>query len=453
MKIYKKYLCLIILSTAQIKCLEPSALESISKQAKNNQETYTVAVYMAADNDLFAFAGRNIKQMQNVGSNDRLKIVLHFDMHRPGQKKMCKRLLIQKNRIVQIGEDSSMDSGDTNTLIDFCKWTIEKFPSDNLALVLWNHGTGIIEPILKKSINPSELFSFNPETRLIELNREVGFLDHITSENLPKDKKRGICFDDTTGNYLTNKRLKEALHKICKEHLKGKKLAILACDACLMSMVEVASPLRDYVDIFVGSQEVELGTGYNYTNALSPFTSNSLSKHEFASHIVKAYKDTYGRITNDYTQSALDLSKIEPFEKNIDELSKLLIFGLKKQKNRSVKEAIRISRHKNFCTYFDEPTFIDVGHLYANMLKNIGKCTLGNNEETNNFRHQTAKILQDGLNILSQVVIANAVGKNLKSATGVSIYFPEYHIHGSYVHSDFARNTNWHNFLKTYLNY
>lgn len=35
---------------------------------------------MAADNDLRGFAGRNIQQMAQVGSNDNINILVHLDI-------------------------------------------------------------------------------------------------------------------------------------------------------------------------------------------------------------------------------------------------------------------------------------------------------------------------------------------------------------------------------------
>lgn len=419
---------------------------------KSKKETkWLKLVYMSADNDLFPFAGRNIKQMQAVGSNDRIKILIHFDMHRPGQKKISKRFFIEKDKIIQIGPDMQMDSGNMNTLIDFFKFATEMFsPTEyEIILDLWNHGTGIIEPTIRKSINPSKLFSYNHTTRLIELNRSVGFLDFISSGQETK-KSRGICFDDTTGNYLTNHNLKEAL-KIITQKIIGKKLAIVCCDACLMSMIECMCPIKDYIEYFVSSQEIELGTGYNYTNVLKPFLLKNLNKEEFAKHIVDAYSEMYGKITHDYTQSAVDLSQINLLQQNINEISKLLIQGLSHQSKNCIKDYIKISRNKNNCTYFDEPSYIDLGHFYQNLINNINKCNLIYPNTTNEFKDNLDQLLKDGLYIINKIVIANTVGKNLKHAKGISIYFPENYIHKSYYDSEFAKNTYWLKFLIEYL--
>src|SRR5581483_7844543 len=101
------------------------------------------------------------------------------------------------------------------------------------------HGSGPLEPAIRKIVNPSQLFKYNQRTGLIELDRSIGFFDFMNRANFKKDT-RGICFDDTTGNYLTTQKLKDALHVIVHEYLGGKKLSLIGFDACLMASREIA---------------------------------------------------------------------------------------------------------------------------------------------------------------------------------------------------------------------
>ena len=420
-------------------------------------------VFMAAANDLFPFSLRNTKQMQMIGSNKNITIVIHVDMQRPNQPKVSRRYVVEKNNLVQQGNDYSMDSGNPDTLLSFCRWAIQTYPAQHHALVLWNHGTGVLDPVLRRAVNPSGLFSYNPTTKFIELNRSVGFIDYITkgveqdlleeeyTPHLEHPEHRGICFDDSTGNYLTNQSLKKVLSTVCKEYLGGKKLSCLLCDACLMSMIEVAAPLKDYVRYFVASQEVELGTGYNYATVLTPFLTQKMDPKAFALHVVSAFHDTYSKITNDFTHAALDLSQIQYFEPCVDTLAQQLILGLKKQKNKSVKETIRVCRSRNMCTHFDEPTYIDLGHFCENLLAHLHQCELTTPQETDQYRKTLQQSLQQTVNAQNKLVIAHTEGRNLKNAHGISIYFPERNtIHRSYYHSEFAQKTHWLEFLNIY---
>src|SRR5204863_4163700 len=190
--------------------------------------------------------------------------------------------------------------------------------------------------------------------------RSIGFMEAIGSL---EPKQRGVCWDDTTGNYLSNRKLETALQTICQKCLHGKKFGIIGFDACLMSMIEVSSFIKKYAHVMVGSEEVELGMGWKYDEVLSPFTREQLNTSTFASHIVSAYEKTYQSITNDYTLSAINLDTIELLEKNIDYIAKLLIESLDKQRS-VIYQAIKESKNKILCTHFDEPTYIDLHHFY-----------------------------------------------------------------------------------------
>ena len=124
----------------------------------------------------------------------------------------------------------------------------------------------------------------------------MGFLDFINYMGTD----RGICWDNTTGNYLTNKKLESALKEIKASVLKGKKFSIIGFDACLMSMLEIASIIKKYTDFMVGSQEVELGTGWYYNKTLAPFAHGTIDKATFAHHIVQTYGQEYSIITCAY---------------------------------------------------------------------------------------------------------------------------------------------------------
>jgi hypothetical protein len=426
----------------------PEGLTRIARHKKK----WTIMVYMAADNDLAPFARRNLVQLSSIGSNSGLNILCHLDARMNG-KKQTKRYFIEKNKMHQENVDDHrtdhMDSGNPETLIDFCLWAIQKFPAEHYMLVLWNHGTGVIDIGRPRTMNPSELFTFNPKNNLLEIDRTLPFLDFIQEEE--KKGLRGICFDDSTGHYLSNQDLEYALKIISQKGLAHKKIDIIAFDACLMAMIEISNIIKEYADYMVASQELELGTGYNYTTVLSPLENGTVTKKEFAQHIVDAYHTTYMKITEDYTQAALDLSIIPKLEKNIDEIASLLIECLKTQKNNTVKEAVRTSRHKLLCTHFDEPSYLDAHHLLLNLQSNIKHFTFTNSHHGSTLISLLYEKIQEGLKTIKQAVIANTSGKNLKQASGLAIYFPERRIHNSYHKTKFATSNRWYQFLKYFL--
>jgi hypothetical protein len=411
----------------------------------------TIIIYMAADNDLRVFAARNIQQMTVIGSNENLTILVHLDIRISGNKKITRRYLIEKDKVVHIDPYNvflqQMDSGNPATLISCCEWAIKNYPAEAYDLFLWNHGTGILEPPHGKIINPMDLFIFNPSTHLLELDRSIGFLDMVSQKD---HGQRGVCWDDTTGNYLSNRKLDTALQTIRLKFLNGKKFGIIGFDACLMSMAEVCSFIKKHAIVMVGSQEVELGMGWKYDEVLFPFARESLDTYSFARHIVNAYEKTYQSITHDYTLSAINLSDISQLEKNIDDVSKLLIENLINQKSiytRLIKE----SRAKQSCTYFDEPSYIDLHHFYTNLLTNINKIDSELSSQGKKLKNDLMLKLNDGITLIKKLVIANTCGRNLKGAQGISIYFPERGIHSSYKEAFFHETNRWGSFLSQYL--
>lgn len=339
-------------------------------------------------------------------------------------------------------ETQRMDSGDPQTLISCCDWAVKNFPAEHYALIFWNHGTGILDPKSNRVINPAELFSFNSHTNKLELDRSVGFLDFLHFADL---EQRGICWDNTTGHYLTNQDIDMALNHITT-HILKKKFSIVGFDACLMAMIEVSQILKNYSDVMVGSQEVELGTGWNYAYVLQPLLTDLYDPFNFAKHIIRAYKLSYQDITNDFTQSAIDLRQVAHIEKNIDSVSRLLLEAIRHQHKNSVVQAVKVSRSRKQCTHFDEPSYIDLHHFYCNLQSRIERCSV-----SRSHRHLLGKIsnaIIQGKQLISNIVFTNTCGKNLNRAQGLSVYFPEHRIHPSYEITKFAQSNAWYQLIK-----
>lgn len=425
--------------------IEPATIHTEPIRSKKK---WTLMIYMAAVNDLRPFAVHNIKQMADIGSTPYINIIVHLDITVQGNKKITRRYLIEKNRLVQIDKKTSskpMDSGDEETIVSFCELGIRRFPAENYGLVFWDHGTGHIDPLAHKIRHPSELFVYNPSTNKLVLDRSVEFIQWVTESG---QARRGICWDDETGNYLNNQKLERALARATS--LIGENFKIVGFDACCMSTLEIANVVKNHADIMVASQEVEMGPGWNYRTTLEPFENNTLSKETFATHIVDMYQKEYETITDDYTLSAIDLSLCKSIEDNVDTLSQLLIHGLNHQSNRTVNNAISKSHNIQTCTYFDEPSYKDMFHFYTNLKNNTDSMFLHNKHATKIFQRKLHSLLSDGIDIIQKAVIANVSGNSLKDAHGLTLYIPR-KIHASYFKTNFATSNNWLNFLILHL--
>lgn len=454
-KIVDQYYLIFLLIFTQLVATDVKLPEST--KVITPKRSHTTMIFIAGYNDLASFADRNLSQMVAVGSNNNNNIVVHADIKKLGQPKMAKRYYIERNKLLQCGPILTTSSGDANTLLDFINFSISNFPADGYNLIVWNHGTGAVEPYLKKAINTSELFSFNSETKLIELNRNIDFLEYINTKIGTINFVRGSCVDDSTGTYITNQQFGRVLDTACKQYLKGKKFDCIIFDACLMSMIEVITPIllanngQGAAKFFIGSQEVVLGPGYDYVKIFKPFTGQNLNATEFAKHIVNSYAQVYGKITKDYTQSAIDLESVKLLENNINIIATILIEGLNKQKNKSVKKMIATCTAKGVCTSFEEKTYKDISDLFTNFLNRINMIELTTTIDTQNYKNKLSQELQNGINLISRCVIENKAGDNLKRAKGISIYLPDQKIHPSYSSTDFAVFNKWGEFLVKYV--
>lgn len=422
-----------------------------SQQKATKARSTLVIVYMAARNDLFPFAGRHVKQLQALEKSENTKIFVRLDIQKPGKDSVTKQFFVESEKLMHCGQDGNLDSGDPYSFIETVKTAYTRFPADDVVLILWGHGTGPVEPTLYKTVRAHELLRRNKDTTPYMLDRPIGYLEAVSGGETAFAEPKGICFDDASGTYLTTSQLTDALTTISRDIIK-KKIAILACDSCLMAGIDVFGNLKDSVHYFVGSQEVELGAGYNYGLLVRPLVDGVMAcDDKFACYMVDTYEETYGELIDYYTHCAIDLTRIDPLIKTLDALAACLIKGLERQKEKSVKALLRLSRHKNHCTRFNEPTFLDVHHLLRNIEKNVATSTLETEAETALFKEEVGHLSRQSIALIEEAVIANKVGVKHRRAHGISIYFPEYVIHKSYYHNAFATSTHWLAFLQTFL--
>ncbi|MBP9765258.1 hypothetical protein KBD08_02885 [Candidatus Babeliales bacterium] len=435
--------------------IELNALDLEEIRSINPKTSWTFIVFMAADNDLHYFAWKNLKQMEQVGSNGNISIVVQLNM--PGSSP-TKRYIIKKGRRVLVQDPENptlkLNSGTTSTLVGAVEWAVTHYPADNYGLILWNHGTGAIDPYIARTINPCDLFFINPTDNKLEIDRGLSYLTLIYQEafkQLQNNAKRGICFDDTFKSYLSNHDLEQALSQICSNVLGGKKLSLIGFDACLMSMIEITSICKNYADYFVASQEVEYGTGWRYDYVLEPFLNTSLNSQDFAAHIVHSYEQAYNKLINDYTLSALKLSDMHELEQNVYDVALILHETLTQQTGHTMADIIRKCKSTQYCTCFDEPSYIDLSHFYQNLLQHIQHINLKDKTVQAKIQEQLKRLLNQGIAIVQKIVVINKVGQKLKKAQGISIYFPEHNIPQNYLKSPFAQRNYWSTFLCKYL--
>lgn len=430
--------------------------------AKKAQKDWNFIVYIAANNNLHRFSIHNIRQMAQVGSTDNINILVQLDGL--GQKDVT-RYYIEKNNPVLVStmqHSHATTSGTTDSLYNFAKWSIEKYPAKHQAIVLWNHGSGVKDPSIWGRMLMShrdELFFINYETGLLELNRN--YKNKYYGENKPlfnwkknKKKPRGIAFNDSHEQYLTNQDLKAVLDKVKNNLLGGKKIDLLCMDACHMAMVEIGSQVKSAVNFMAASEEVEPGSGYNYRYLLEPFIKKSMTPEEFARHTVAAYKQEYNSENADFTQSAICLHNYEKLEDNIKLMGREFIYLLSQSESRVIKRLIKtIRRNHSMTTVFCDSDYIDFCHLYESLQKEIPRIMKLErvSDKLRGHLNNVLTLAGQGANMLQNYIIASASGVNLPKAYGLSIYFPNRTVHKSYYETEFNKKTKWSSFLQKYI--
>jgi hypothetical protein len=128
---------------------------------------------------------------------------------------------------------------------------------------------------------------------------------------------------------------------------------VLAFDASLMQMLEVAYEVRDKALFITGSEESPPGEGYPYDRFLSHLAANpNMSPRDFAIDIVQQTFESYGANSN-ITHSALDASKVADIVGPINDLGAAL-FAIK----GTYRDEIVFARDN--AENYDYPTYRDI---------------------------------------------------------------------------------------------
>lgn len=395
---YKKislFFSIVFMSVVFCGCAE--VMKTINTSAK----TWTFMVCIGGNNNLETDLINNIKDMEKVGSDSNVNIVIHADF-----PTYALRGLVEKNTtgsteiISNFTRIPTFDATSAESVANFVQYCKNNYPASRYMLVLSSHGNGWRD---KGPVNV-----------------------------------RGIMYDDNSGNTMTMPQYKSAL--ISCESILGKKIDIIAFDACLMGMLEIGYQAKDYADYMVASEDSEPGVGWPYNTILASLESNSgWSAADFASDIVNKYYESMNNSSRsvDSTMSAVDLSKLGP-------ICSALI---------SLEAIFPASRYVDLQNLRDQKT----GGSYT-----IQAYTLSYYRDLYDFASKISSNFTSvsGLSdvcasieaaVLSAVINHKESGASNLSSYGLSIYFPSATDYfSSYEDLDFsgAQASGWASFIK-----
>ena len=248
---------------------------------------WTVLLWSASDNNLYSYMQKDIDEAEQVGSTPGLNVVVQTD-HGPRFGPAKRYLLTQDDKpglhSPVVGKPSSNNTGDPAQLSEFIQWGMQKYPAENYALIISDHGGGW----------------------------------------------QGACSDDHSNSWMTLPMLEQGLADAREK--TGRKLDVLGFDACLMASAEVAEQLKDEATYFVGSQETEGGAGWQYNRVLSKDTLAKADEairtrldytpREFATNIVTMAQGAQGDLA---TMTAFDTSKIGALTDSVKNFSDAIV--------------------------------------------------------------------------------------------------------------------------------
>lgn len=346
---------------------------------------WTFLVYLAGDNNLDAAAAADLLEMKAVGSGAAVDVVAQLDGRGDGATRYhitpgpATPAALGADVVAELPE---ANTGDPADLVDFVAWAAEAYPSERLALVLWNHGAGWKDDDIYAAARGAGLAADDLAGGVGAVVRSAGARPAGWRRGLfrpgPADllavpaAQRAILFDDTSRDFLDNQELRLALDTI-RERRGGRAVDVVGCDACLMSMVEVAYQLHGLCGVFAGSQEVEPADGWPYGDVLRRLAADpGQSAASLGRAIVDAYADqpagaagaagtTGGPPDHLLTQSAIHVDRLPGLVAALDALAAQLVPAVDDPDlyARALLPAARGVRK------FRDAQYVDLGHLAA----------------------------------------------------------------------------------------
>lgn len=409
-----------------------------------NKKDWLFLVYIAGNNNLHKFVKLNLKSMSDVGSTKNMHVIAQID--ELGRDEITRVHVTRKKVTVCQEYEASEEymSGTQESLFNFAAWALENYPANKICLVLWNHGSGIIDPHMWDRNwffdRDSDVFNFNGETGLFELRNPREAVAY----------NRGIAFNEEHSTYLTNRDLTEVLACIQDTLLNGRKIDILAFDACLMGMAEISMQVHQSVDFMTASQEIVPGNGLPYNTLLEPFVERTMSPEEFAFYITYCYATAYRDVFADFTQSALRLEHVRNLQNSLNYISIMLLDLIDSEYGDEIIDmlfAIRASR-KMTTTFFNRD-YIDLNHALYSIKDKVARFS--KLEEIAEKVADLREAITETQIILRDLILSNVHGCNPINASGVSIYWPRTSVHSSYQNTVCGNSTQWRQFLQTYV--
>lgn len=347
----------------------------------SNKKSWTFLVYMAADNNLEAAGLLNIDMMEQIGSTNDVNIVVQYDRNGQYDPTLdwtgCRRYYITKDDTTgvigsELIEDlGNVDTGDVNNLVSFVEWGMTKYPAEKYAVILWDHGSGW--------------------------------------KHKGQTLAKGICWDDTSGNHITENQLRDGLARIAA--YDGKKIELVGMDGCQMAHIEVMYDCMNSANYVVFSQHNVPFNGFPYHTILADLiASPSMSGATLGTSIVNRYVEYYtAQGENDVCMSCIDSANVPALVTALNNFSNEAIAQMTNEKANFLQAITNTATVES-----SSPDTKDIRE-YMNQLKAL----------TNNATLQA--LATEVQNAFDATIVANQRGSaaQVQTANGMCIWLPD----------------------------
>lgn len=373
----------------------------------NGKAKWTVMFYMDADNNLEPASLFTMSELEKVGSSEDVNIIVQWDRSRAnstpserGEWDGSKRFLVLEgeNRSQELEYLGEVDMGNMESLTEFINWTREKYPAENYAVVMWDHGSGWM----------------------------------------------GHTKDDTSNHPATLNSLADALKKA--GFGEDEKLNLIVFDECLMGQIDIASAIAPYAKAMVASEDVIPALGINWVEPLSSLVKSSdMDEEQLSRIIVDNYKIYYeDKYPNPFvTLSAYDLEKMP----HVIDATKNLSLVLRERTALMWPKIGRIISYSEGFAKSPDPVE-ELSYSYNDLL-DFAYMIGGEIPD-----RDVAKAANELGEAFESASLAEYHGKEHPFARGLSAYFPmseEIYRKDYPNESSFAAETGWNNFLQDYI--
>jgi hypothetical protein len=448
---------------------------------------WTIMVFMDGDNNLELASLHDFDEMADVGSTDKVNIVVQLDrigkytvgavdrQRRPyeywdetlryritrGMKPSRAAAIKDATCTTSPGRPQvcpELNMGDPQVLTDFISWAKTQYPAKHYMLVIWDHGQGYRDLILDTATNRAAFRTDSPpatEQAQEQVRRGQAVMGAPFRAALGSPY-RTASHDETNQDQLYNIEIQQGV----RNGVGGRKLDILGFDACLMAMVETAYAMRDQADVMVGSEDLEPGAGWLYNDWLQKLVNKpSMDSVELAKLLVESYKNQYDSTTGTTTQSAVHLTQADALAQAISSLADSM-------RAKMDAEAQNIKAARDECDTFapnpfEEPTPKDY-FFHIDFIRFCDRLIAHTADPQIRQKAQTAR------DLAAASVIATYAGRNRQGrygANGLAIYFPasgsiyksDQYAQGGYEKSntlfpvEFVQRHTWADFLQEYF--